>query len=274
MHAGTHNPRLPNGGYAHIFAPRIDMRETSLAYHIDIELPGVHSVSDRTIAWRSTRELLVEGAVERPSIVDVLDSSHNEKAMPSMKSVHSGSHGFYDLETGAYQVSTTDLSQMGKPADEIADGANGVEQNGRLYPTDTEHSKGPSQANPFVSEDFSNQLERMTEDRQADLFPLDIIDGKQLDEGDIHRVQVPTHHHYQAGEARARDGGKLDSSQASVTIAERDTGRFMRCFVFPGRVDVAGLRSSLEDGLLRIGVTKAKAAIEEQDNGFQLKGFE
>src|ERR1700677_2882872 len=48
LRLGTHKPKSRNGGYARIFAPRIDLRETADAYLIDIELPGVHDVSSLT----------------------------------------------------------------------------------------------------------------------------------------------------------------------------------------------------------------------------------
>jgi len=53
------------------------------------------------------------------------------------------------------------------------------------------------QANPFVSQGHGDE----------DYFPLDIVDGVQLDEGDGHRVQVPMHH--------LPNGDEVKGSQAS-----------------------------------------------------------
>jgi HSP20 family molecular chaperone IbpA len=54
---------------------------------------------------------------------------------------------------------------------------------------------------------------------------------------------------------------------SNVTVGEREVGRFMRCFVFPGRVDVEGLKTSLVDGLLRIDVLGVR---EQSEWGYDL----
>ena len=55
-------PRLPS------WAPNTDIRETKLAYHIEIEVPGVTDRQNLLIQWMSPRTLLVEGDIKRPPI--------------------------------------------------------------------------------------------------------------------------------------------------------------------------------------------------------------
>jgi HSP20 family molecular chaperone IbpA len=58
----TSEPRLPP------WAPNTDIRETKLAYHIEIEVPGVMDRQNLLIQWMSPRTLLVEGDIKRPPV--------------------------------------------------------------------------------------------------------------------------------------------------------------------------------------------------------------
>ena len=275
FHLGEHKPKNVSGGYTRVFAPRIDMRETSQAYYIDMELPGVHDVSGLSIVWRSDRELLVEGVLERPVVQDVLGLKAHSNGMNGNRSESQ------DLETGLARASGNSYRTSNAPAYVVADEANGFEKNEDLAPqylpessqpanastdansfqrhedalpvaySDFQRQNNPSimqrrlreQANPFVPADASNGHQTNEEP-----FPVDIVDGRQLDEGDAHRVQVPMHH--------LPNGDEVNAGQARVSIGERGVGRFMRCFVFPHMVDAQGLKSEMVDGLLRIGVPK------------------
>jgi HSP20 family molecular chaperone IbpA len=55
---------------------------------------------------------------------------------------------------------------------------------------------------------------------------------------------------------------------SNVTVGEREVRRFIRRFVFPGRVDVEGLETSLVDGLLKIDVPKLG---EQSEWGYDLR---
>jgi hypothetical protein len=48
--------------------PETDIRETNLAYHIEIDLAGVKDKESLVIQWMSPRTLLVEGNISRPHI--------------------------------------------------------------------------------------------------------------------------------------------------------------------------------------------------------------
>lgn len=220
LRVGTHRPKNSNGGYTRIFAPKIDLRETANAYFIDVELPGIHDVSSLSISWRSERELLISGAIDRPPIAELSCRSHDREEYPLRDG---DSRDYRDLALGVRQGSTTKSSQRSIPPYIVADAANGFAKNEHLHP--------------------SHVLS--TGETDSDHFPLDIVDGRQLDEGDRHRVQVPIHH-YRHGEV-----------ESDVIIGERDMGRFMRCFVFPHRIDTHGLQSEMANGLLRIGLPKA-----------------
>lgn len=242
FHLGAHKPRNTNGGYARIFAPKIDMRESSRAYYIDIELPGFHDMSSFTIVWRSDRELVVEGVLERPAVEDFLDSDAQEA--PEKKNATNGSAPAPDTA----------------PAYVVADEANGFEKNEALAPQSMWQAAPNGSDDPAVQRRLRQQANPFTppaerpsgidNSQNEDLFPLSIAEGHQMDEGDTHRVDVPTHH--------LPNGDHIDASQACVSIGERVVGKFMRCFVFPHAVDVQGMKSELRHGLLRIGVPKGR----------------
>jgi HSP20 family molecular chaperone IbpA len=253
FHLGAHKPKNVNGGYARIFAPRIDMRESSRAYYIDIELPGFHDASTFTIVWRSNRELVVEGVLERPAVNDFLGL--DASAAPEKK----------DATNGFTPASNPTTSA---PPYAVADEANGFEKNEDFAPQSMWHASADAadaadvqrrlreQANPYSppTERPSNGA-GLDNSQNEDLYPLDIVEGHQLDEGDAHRVQVPTHH--------LPNGDYVDASQACVSIGERAVGKFMRCFVFPHVVDVQGMKSELRHGLLRIGIPKVDCSMVE-----------
>ena len=188
-----------------------------------------------TISWRSEHELLVSGAIERPAIDDLFSQSNEGEKHPPR---NGDKRDYHDVESGISQGCTTNYAQHSAPAYTVADEANGFEKNDDSHPSYIQHSQTQSHANPFVSPADENDSEH---------FPLDIVDGRQLDEGDDHRVQISTHHY--------RDG----EVGSGVIIGERDVGRFMRCFIFPHRVDTQGLQSEIVNALLRIGVPKATA---------------
>lgn len=256
----------------HAFAPRIDMRETAQAYHIDIELPGLHDASALTIDWRSDRELLVEGSLERPSINTRKLLDRMKEARDVEEGVAGGdqtpsyvladkARGFEpneDLNPPASLGSTTQNGAAREdtaPSYVVEDQANAVGPNEDFYPSD-DVRRTPLEE--VVSEDPTTRPKMppfiMSESHSFDsndrIFPLDIVDGRQLDEGDMHRVKVPM----QRMSATA--------TAPSITVGERDVGRFMRCFVFPSRVEVDGLRTEMVDGLLRIDVPKLGEEIE------------
>jgi HSP20 family molecular chaperone IbpA len=64
-HKSSHTggePRLSS------WTPNTDIRETKLAYHIEIEVPGVMDRQNLLIQWMSPRTLLVEGDIKRPLV--------------------------------------------------------------------------------------------------------------------------------------------------------------------------------------------------------------
>jgi len=48
--------------------PRVDVRETSTSYYIDVELPGLGPGADLKMHWTSGRTLLVDAHIKRPLI--------------------------------------------------------------------------------------------------------------------------------------------------------------------------------------------------------------
>lgn len=52
----------------YIFNPDTDIRETKLAYHIEMALAGLEDKDRLVIQWMSPRTLVVQGELERPFI--------------------------------------------------------------------------------------------------------------------------------------------------------------------------------------------------------------
>jgi hypothetical protein len=48
--------------------PETDIRETNLAYHIEIAVPGVKDKTSLIIQWMSPRTLIVQGNITRPEV--------------------------------------------------------------------------------------------------------------------------------------------------------------------------------------------------------------
>jgi len=55
-------------GHAVSWTPDSDLRETKIAYHIEMELAGVSDKTSILIQWMSPRTLLVEGKATRPDL--------------------------------------------------------------------------------------------------------------------------------------------------------------------------------------------------------------
>lgn len=50
------------------FCPETDIRETNLAYHIEIAMPGIKDKESLVIQWMSPRTLIVQGNLTRPDV--------------------------------------------------------------------------------------------------------------------------------------------------------------------------------------------------------------
>ena len=101
-------------------------------------------------------------------------------------------------------------------------------------------------------------------EKTEDLFPINIINGMQIDDGDEHIFKIKRgpqddvlHSHID------RAGSMKPDRTATVTIAERSVGRYMRLFMFPVNVYMGGLQAKLELGLLRINVPKTREVLDE-----------
>jgi HSP20 family molecular chaperone IbpA len=211
----------------HIFVPHVDMRETKHDYYIDIELPGVYDKNSINIEWTANRKLLIEGASERPSLCDTFGLSHE-----------------WDYrERGD-----------GQNGDESDHDEIDVWENGGHIPV------AAKQSGEIPDESFGFE-------KADDLFPTTLVDGSLIDEGDARIFKIQTHHTVPKDEIMGSKVHNVNSSNpdraASLNIAERDVGRYMRLFIFPANVYGGGLRAKLEHGLLKIMVPKTREVLDE-----------
>jgi len=65
---GLTHKKTANGGFAH-WTPVSDVRETKIAYHIEIEVPGVSDKKAIKIECLSPQTLQVEGTALRPDLI-------------------------------------------------------------------------------------------------------------------------------------------------------------------------------------------------------------
>lgn len=73
--------------------PRVDVRETTDNFFIDIELPGLEKKENLKVKWTSTRTLLIEATIERPQIGEPVRPETSSGISPS------GSH--LETQSGA-----------------------------------------------------------------------------------------------------------------------------------------------------------------------------
>lgn len=63
-----------------VHKPRADVRETSSAFHIDVELPGLDKKSDLSLKWLSTRTILVSCRIRREAVPSSEEEGQTNKA--------------------------------------------------------------------------------------------------------------------------------------------------------------------------------------------------
>lgn len=210
----------------HIFVPHVDMRETKHDYYLDIELPGVQDKRSINVEWTANRKLLVEGAIERPSLCDTFGLSHE-----------------WDFK-------------------ERGDGANGDESDhSEVDVWEKGHLPVPAtQSGEIPDESFGFE-------KDSDFFPPTRDDNSRIDEGEAQISAIKTHRTVPKDEIMGSKTYNEDSSNpdrsASLDIAERDVGRYMRLFMFPNNVYMEGLRAKLEHGLLKIMIPKTREALDK-----------
>jgi HSP20 family protein len=70
-HWGEKVAKLLHDKDSEVHKPQADVRETSSAFHIDVELPGLSNKSDLTLKWLSTRTILVSCRIRREAFPPV-----------------------------------------------------------------------------------------------------------------------------------------------------------------------------------------------------------
>lgn len=132
-HWGEKVAKLLHDKDSEVHKPRADVLETSSAFHIDVELPGLSNKSDLTLKWLSTRTILVSCRIRRV-------------AVPSIETDHPNGASTNDQESPRKEVAVdqkTDISTKdSKSGEEIAAGSTAASQEKRSH-QEQHHNTSP-----------------------------------------------------------------------------------------------------------------------------------
>jgi len=136
--------------------PNIDMRETICDYYFDIELPGVQDKSSILIQWTSSRTLLVQGVIARPSLRDtwgpprrctVTGQEAQDWAMPATGAKEPSKEG--ETPTAAKEGETPTVAKEGETPTAAKEGeAPAGEGPASVPPKEEERKAVPPQSRP------------------------------------------------------------------------------------------------------------------------------
>jgi HSP20 family molecular chaperone IbpA len=215
-------------GVVSSWSPRTDIRQTRLAYHIEIEVPGTTNKEELAIEWLSPSTLVVRGEVERPFV------GHGKAA-----------EGVFQFEQN--EESTGE----GYPNGNAPAAATGSRNNERPQ-EDGAHGHDVSGGGMSLNQ---KGLERQSSLKQNE------HDGKHVPNGFTYQSSTGSKH---VEGKTADDGGELkrmitDPADECADIPmflleERKTGLWQRTFTLPHDIDMKALKARLEGGLLRIDI--------------------
>ena len=213
---GERGPAGP--GSISSWCPNTDIRQTKLAYHIEIEVPGTTDKETLFIQWLSPSTLIVRGEIERPFV------GHGEAAEGAYE-WEQGEENGDGYPNGQY---TGERAQDGTHGHDVGGGGmslrdgiervNSLKQNehdgkhvpkGFTYQTTT----GSKHLNGKKTEDDGGELKRMITD--------------PADEG----ADIPM-----------------------FLLEERRVGPWQRTFTLPHNIDMKALKARLLGGLLMIEI--------------------
>lgn len=216
------------------WSPRTDIRQTKLAYHIEIEVPGTTDKETLLIQWLSPSTLIVRGEIERPFVghgkaaegayefkqgEESGDGYGNGTATPrtehGIRRAQDGTHG-HDVSGGGMS-----LHRTGERENSLKDG----EHDGRHVPN------GFAEQKPFTYQlsTGSKNLKNMGGGKTTD-----------TDGGELKRMIT--------------DPGAECADIPMFLLEERKTGPWQRTFTLPHDIKMKALKARLEGGLLRIDI--------------------
>ena len=196
------------------WSPRTDIRQTKLAYHIEIEVPGTTDKEALIIQWLSPTTLIVGGEIERPFV------GHGKSAEGASQWQQGEEENVEGYPNGG------DASKQGQNADASKPVAQDSTRR-KLHRGDS--LKSNENDGKHVPNGFSYQTS--TGSKQSE--------GKD-DGGELRRMIT--------------DPGDECADIPMFLLEERHTGPWQRTFTLPHNIDMQALKAKLEGGLLRIDI--------------------
>jgi HSP20 family molecular chaperone IbpA len=199
------------------WSPNTDIRQTRLAYHIEIEVPGTTDKEALLIQWLSPCTLLVRGEIERPFV------GHGKAA--------EGAYQWQQSEESGDRYSIGNVSQK-----RAQDDTNGHDVSGGGQTLHSTRGRGSSlkeneHDGRHVPSGFTSQSS--TGSKQLDSKTAD-------DSGELQK--------------KVTDPGDECADIPMFLLEERSTGPWQRMFTLPHDVEMKALKARLEGGLLRIDI--------------------
>ena len=204
------------------FKPRFDVLETQTAYELQGELPGIER-ENLVIEFADPQTLVVRGRVERGNKPETQAEEPTAPAEPEAKT---------QPEAAEAATTTTETENDTQATPDDNDDA-----------VSTTSSKASSQGWHHAT--VEDDPEEPATPRSA--TPVE-AEGKKPAAA---AVPAP-----QKSEAQP---AQIPKNNEKLWLYERSVGEFTRAFTFAARVEHEGVTASLENGVLRVTVPKAKA---------------
>jgi HSP20 family molecular chaperone IbpA len=233
-HAADGERGLSHHGSVSSWSPRTDIRQTKLAYHIEIEVPGTTDKETLLIQWLSPSTLIVRGEIERPFVghgkaaEGAYEFERGEESGDGygtgppapqtehgIRSAQDGTHG-HDVSGGGLSLHSTYERE-----NSLKEG----EHDGRHVPTGFAEQKPSTYQSSTGSKDLKNMERGKTTD---------------TDGGELKRMIT--------------DPGDEGADIPMFLLEERKTGPWQRTFTLPHDIEMKALKARLEGGLLRIDI--------------------
>ncbi|KAL2270563.1 hypothetical protein VTJ83DRAFT_2747 [Remersonia thermophila] len=213
------------------FRPSFDVRETETAYELYGELPGL-APENVTIEFTEPQTMVISGRVERhyPSAVPALPANEADEANEANEAAAAGS------DSASSVGSDDEFTSVEKP------------RRSSYQATVEDDPEEPAEPTPATSPAASPKV-----------APADVAMTSPEPEPEPEP---------QAREVAPAKAERPAAPEARVLLSERAVGEFSRAFTFPARVDYDGVTASLNNGILRVEVPKARPMVRRIEIGF------
>jgi len=215
------------------FKPRFDVLETQTAYELQGELPGIER-ENLVIEFADPQTLVVRGRVERGNKPE---TQTEEPTTPAKAETQAEA-----AEAAEATTTTTETENDAQITSDDNDDA-----------VSTTSSKGSSQGWHHAT--VEDDPEEPATPRSA--TPVE-AEAETSEKAEGKKPAAPVVPATQKSEAPAAQA-QAPKNNEKLWLYERSVGEFTRAFTFAARVEHEGVTASLENGVLRVTVPKAKA---------------